>query len=234
LVPDGKTHLLIFWIPKQLFIYFSQCIKNHSLGIETMSSSRAVLPANCSNKIEEMSDGTVKSGWGKWKWQEDEGKPSADCLFLSTFIRYPPVDYRPPFQLFTSIFPRISPPRNSKSSGITTTSTLATGFWVVMGGSTESPCFWWWWQQKREVRCDNDVPPSLFAGKRVAGFIMSTRNSRGAISDKRLENRGKTGKDSVHPNFRWSSRIICQNIRHFFTSVKSTKVQKALVKVVKK
>lgn len=63
-----------------------------------MSSSREVLPANCSNKIEEMSDREWGIGDGRWEMRlkdEDDNEDRCRLFVPVNFHLLPPVDYRP-------------------------------------------------------------------------------------------------------------------------------------------
>lgn len=164
---------------------------------------------------------------GKWKgkWQKDDGEdedePTASLFAPVNFHSQPPVDYRAPFESSAPIFSALPPQKfevkrnnNNKNNNINTCRRILGGWRKKVGGPT-GPLV----PDDDDCRSDNDVAPSLFAGESVAESIMSTRNSRGAISDKRSGNRGtergviiQKGWEPVHPKFKRSCGIIWRTI----------------------
>lgn len=168
-------------------------------------------------------------GKWKWKWQKDDGEdedePTASLFAPVNFHSQPPVDYRAPFESSAPIFSALPPQkfevkRNNNNNNINTCRRILGGWRKKVGGPT-GPLV----PDDDDCRSDNDVAES----------IMSTRNSRGAISDKRSGNRGtergviiQKGWEPVHPKFERSCEIIWRNIRNFSTSVRNIKVQENL------
>lgn len=164
-------------------------------------------------------------GKWKWKWQKDDGEdedePTASLFAPVNFHSQPPVDYRAPFESSAPIFSALPPQKfevkrnnNNKNNNINTCRRILGG-WRKKVGGPNGPLV----PDDDDCRSDNDVAPSLFAGKSVAESIMSTRNSRGTISDKRSGNRGtergviiQKGWEPVHPKFKRSCGIIWRTI----------------------